>query len=82
MLCNCYNQGLCNACETVRKKTNTNFEITKEEIKEIKPKQSHYNCETRSFIKCPNCDEDIKPYICCSNFLYNNTHDIRCMNYV
>jgi hypothetical protein len=78
MLCNFYKTELINP-DPIRKKTNTNFEITKEEIK---PTQSHYNCDTRSFIKCPNCDEGINPYICCSNLLYNNTHDTRCMNYI
>ena len=85
----------------IREKTNTNFEITKEECdilermkqtndhteyKQYLLKPSHYNnCDTRSVIKCPNCDEHINiinPYICCSNFLYNNMHDIRCMNHI
>uniref|UniRef100_A0A6C0JJP6 Uncharacterized protein n=1 Tax=viral metagenome TaxID=1070528 RepID=A0A6C0JJP6_9ZZZZ len=89
----------------IRQKTNTSFEITKEEceilerIKESKPNDyseykeyllnsSHFiKYDTRTYIKCPNCDEKMCITItptntndnCCTDYFYKKKHDIRCM---
>jgi hypothetical protein len=63
------------------------------EYKQYLLNPSHYNKNnTHSVIKCPSCYEPISiiistikdqtsDYICCSNLLNNNIHDVRCMNY-
>jgi hypothetical protein len=60
------------------------------EYKQYLMNPKHYiKNDTRTYIKCPNCDKKmcitivpiITNDICCSHFITNNTHDTQCMNY-
>jgi hypothetical protein len=77
-------QEECDILERI-KQSNTN---DYSEYKKYLLNSSHFiKYDTRTYIKCPNCDEKmsitIRPIImndyCCTDYFYNKIHDKRCM---